>query len=88
MAESIGVITRKGQVTIPVEMRRSLGLKEGDRVAFQVDGKVVRIMPLDSWVARTAGIFKSDLPPMTAEELREAAEIAIIEDVMERSQRD
>ena len=35
-------ITSKGQVTIPVEVRRELNLKAGDRVAFYLeDGKVV-----------------------------------------------
>ena len=28
-------ITSKGQVTVPVEVRRKLGLKQGDRVEFR-----------------------------------------------------
>jgi AbrB family looped-hinge helix DNA binding protein len=32
-------VTSKGQVTIPVEMRRQLGIKEGDKVVFINDGK-------------------------------------------------
>jgi AbrB family looped-hinge helix DNA binding protein len=31
-------VTSKGQVTIPIEMRRKLGLKEGDKVVFMEDG--------------------------------------------------
>jgi len=31
-------ITQKGQVTIPVAVRRSLGLKPRDRVVFTVEG--------------------------------------------------
>ncbi len=31
-------VTSKGQVTIPVEMRRKLGLKEGDKVVFFDEG--------------------------------------------------
>jgi antitoxin PrlF len=30
-------ISTKGQITVPVEIRRRLGLKEGDRVEFVVD---------------------------------------------------
>ena len=30
-------VTSKGQVTIPVEMRRKLGIKEGDKVVFIED---------------------------------------------------
>jgi AbrB family looped-hinge helix DNA binding protein len=85
MAESVGVITRKGQVTIPVDMRRSLGLKEGDRVSFVLEGKVVRIMPSGSVTARTAGMLKSSRPPVKEDEMRAVIETAIAEDVMERS---
>lgn len=31
-------ISSKGQVTVPLEIRRRLGLKEGDRVEFFVEG--------------------------------------------------
>jgi len=35
-------ISSKGQVTVPVDVRRRLGLKEGDRVEFAfVEGKAV-----------------------------------------------
>jgi AbrB family looped-hinge helix DNA binding protein len=36
-------VTSKGQVTIPVEMRRKLGLKEGDKVVFMEEGNRVVI---------------------------------------------
>ncbi len=81
-------MTRKGQVTVPAELRRELGLKEGDRVAFRVDGKEIRLRRSDSVVARTAGVFNKYVTEvLTAEELREAAEIAIAEDVVERGRR-
>ena len=46
-------LTRKGQVTIPVGVRRELGLKPGDKVRFVRAGKRVTIEavvepPLDS----------------------------------------
>ncbi|MGD0546968.1 MAG: AbrB/MazE/SpoVT family DNA-binding domain-containing protein [Terracidiphilus sp.] len=35
-------ISRKGQVTVPIEVRHRLGLKEGDRVEFVFeDGRTV-----------------------------------------------
>ena len=40
---SIGSVTTKGQVTIPKEIREALGLKEGDRVVFMIEGERVVI---------------------------------------------
>jgi len=34
-------ITQKGQVTIPVHIRRKLGLKTGQKVAFEEKGDVI-----------------------------------------------
>jgi AbrB family looped-hinge helix DNA binding protein len=34
----VSSVTSKGQVTIPVEMRRKLGIKSGDKVVFIEDG--------------------------------------------------
>lgn len=36
-----GSLTSKGQVTVPREIRRRLGLKSGDRVEFLVNGRSV-----------------------------------------------
>ncbi len=37
-------ITKKGQVTIPREVREKLGLKPGDRIVFTVeDGRIIGI---------------------------------------------
>jgi antitoxin PrlF len=38
-------ISSKGQITVPLEIRRRLGLKEGDRVEFVVEGERTIIRP-------------------------------------------
>jgi antitoxin PrlF len=38
-------ISSKGQITVPLEIRRRLGLKEGDRVEFVVDGERTIMRP-------------------------------------------
>lgn len=37
-------VMSRGQVTIPVDVRKALGVSEGDRVSFVVDGDEVRIV--------------------------------------------
>jgi AbrB family looped-hinge helix DNA binding protein len=80
MKQLTKVVSRKGQVTVPVEIRRQLGIKEGDRVTFVVEGEEIRLKRGDSVVQRTAGAFKDYGPRLTAEELREVAEEAFVED--------
>lgn len=38
MEISVGTVTSKGQVTIPKEIREMLGVIEGDKVIFLVEG--------------------------------------------------
>lgn len=37
-------VTSKGQVTIPQEVRRRLGVEPGSEVDFEVDGNTVRLV--------------------------------------------
>lgn len=37
-------VTSKGQVTIPVEVRKSLGIKAGDHLRFEQHGAEVRLV--------------------------------------------
>jgi AbrB family looped-hinge helix DNA binding protein len=78
------VVTRKGQITIPAEIRRALDLKEGDKVVVALEGDEVRLRAAGSVIARTAGLLKTRKPPLTAEDLRAAGEQAIAEDAVER----
>jgi AbrB family looped-hinge helix DNA binding protein len=57
-------ITSKGQITIPVEVRRILGVKAGDRLLFEKDGDGVRIRPVrsESVFAKYCGIGNPGIP--------------------------
>ncbi len=86
--EYLTVVTRKGQITIPAEMRQALGISEGDRVALILeDDHEVRLALSQSAVARTAGMLKSEQPPLSAEELRTAGEEAMAASAAERDGR-
>lgn len=39
-------LTSKGQITVPREVRRRLGLQTGDKLLFEDEGEVVRIRPV------------------------------------------
>ena len=40
----LGKVTSKGQVTIPVEIRKKLGIREGDKILFIEEGNKIIIM--------------------------------------------
>ena len=63
MTEYVTTVTQKGQVTIPGILRRALGLKPRDKVAFElVNGKVV-LYPVQSPVLTTYGAVKAKKRP-------------------------
>ncbi|MGB9105442.1 MAG: AbrB/MazE/SpoVT family DNA-binding domain-containing protein [Terriglobales bacterium] len=60
-----GVVTSKGQLVIPAELRRKHGIERGTRVRFdEADGGIL-VRPISNGaIARLRGILKGlDLPP-------------------------
>ena len=45
MKEITATITQRGQVTIPAEVRRALGVKPREKVSFTIDNGEVRLTP-------------------------------------------
>jgi antitoxin PrlF len=39
-------LTSKGQITVPREVRRALGVRAGDRLLFEGDEKGIRVLPI------------------------------------------
>ena len=55
-------VTRKGQVTIPADIRRGLTLREGDKVSFSLlsgESAVILVRPVQSIAEMTYGIVAS-----------------------------
>ena len=71
MNETITRITSKGQVTVPVVIRRALGLKPRDRIAFSLEDGVATLLKAESVVDKLAGSVKYDGPPLDFKKLRE-----------------
>ncbi len=85
MLQRTARITSKGQVTIPAEVRRILGVRPHEKVAFIVERNQVRLAPAQSVVARTAGMLKSSRPRLSSREEKIAAEETMAEEAEGRS---
>jgi antitoxin PrlF len=45
MHQPLTVVTRKGQITIPADIRRKLGIKVGDKIALTVEEDRMSLTP-------------------------------------------
>jgi antitoxin PrlF len=72
MKEIISTLSSKGQVTIPAEVRRHLGLKEGDKLSFIIEneGNVRVETPRYRGVASLRGAAGKLKRPLSWEEMR------------------
>ena len=83
MAES--KLTSKGQTTIPIEIRRKLKLKPGDRIELHVqpDGKVV-LIPLNVDILEFKGMLGRPRRRLSIEQMDEAIRKAAVERAMRK----
>jgi AbrB family looped-hinge helix DNA binding protein len=90
MKELLSVVTRKGQITLPAEIRKSLGIKEGDKVALSLaeldEGKVI-LRPVRSAAEMTFGAVAPRKRPEDFQELRQQFEEGIAEEAMAETAR-
>jgi AbrB family looped-hinge helix DNA binding protein len=73
MKEQLTAVTRKGQITVPADIRTALGLQIGDKVAVSLDeGGVLcaNLRPVRSVADVTFGALKPRGLPEEAENLR------------------
>ena len=71
MVNQITTVSTKGQLVIPAEMRASLGLKPGTRVALRLEGSRIILEPVtEKMVDELNGIFRGG-PSMSDELMRE-----------------
>src|SRR5689334_12105269 len=87
MREHLTRVTRKGQITVPVEVRRALGLQEGDSVAVLLEDGRATLERRPSFVARTAGMFKPNRPPHDPAQEQEEFEQGVADDVRSELER-
>ncbi|MCL4386421.1 MAG: AbrB/MazE/SpoVT family DNA-binding domain-containing protein [Actinobacteria bacterium] len=87
MKEILTTITKKGQVTIPVEIRRLLGFKAKDKVAFRIDGDNVRLAPAKYNLETVYGVVKPLNKPEDFKKLKQTAIKEHVKKVMEEMEK-
>ena len=87
MKELISAITQRGQVTIPVEVRRLLGLKPRDRVAFEIGGNEVRLVPVRFTLESAYGSVPSHGKPQDLKKLSRQVKEARAEAIVRSMQK-
>jgi antitoxin PrlF len=70
MPHFVSSVSPKGQITIPLEIRKRFGIKPRDKVAFEIEGDSVKIAPV-SFTLETA--FGSVTPINRPEDFKELA---------------
>ena len=68
-----GTLSSKGQITIPLEVRKRLGLHQGDKLEFVLEGNATTIRPsrrTENPFAQFRGALANELPGTVAEIVR------------------
>ena len=82
-------VTRKGQITIPIEFRRDLGIDAGDSVVVERVGDTLVLRRSGSTTERTYGAlakYRRDRP-LSINEVKEAFEQAVVDEYLESEAR-
>ena len=78
------IVNDRGQITIPVQLRRQLGLKSGDsiRLSFDEEKKALSLKPLAS-IREAYGILPKPDKKRGIQQMTEAVELAVAEACVE-----
>ncbi|MDP1809134.1 MAG: type II toxin-antitoxin system PrlF family antitoxin [Actinomycetota bacterium] len=78
------VLSAKGQVTIPAPVRKALGLKPGDRIAYKIDKDRAELIPIKGTILDAAGSIKPKTKGETLTEIRAAVKKRVAKAVVEK----
>ena len=76
---AIARVSRRYQVVIPREIRKALGIKEGDKILFEIEGDEIRIRKLRNFLELEGSLKGKSLSP---EVVRDRAEEEIAKDAL------
>jgi antitoxin PrlF len=69
---SASILSSKGQIVIPKEVRDKLGLHTGDRVQFVEDGAGFKLVPATRDIRELRGIVARPRRPVSIEQMNKA----------------
>ena len=67
---AVSIITKKGQTTIPKEIRTFLKLEAEDKILYQVENDKVIMRPLKGSILDLRGSIKTEEKPVDFERIR------------------
>lgn len=73
MKHVLASVTKRGQVTIPSEVRRLLGITPPQKVAFEIDGNDVRLVSAGPSLKEVFGAVRPSSKPEDFERLTQEA---------------
>ena len=79
MRQITTTVTQRGQVTIPAEVRRVLGVKHRDKVTFTIKNGEVRLAPAAFSLESAFGSVKPSKSPEDFDEVSRLAKEAKVE---------
>ncbi len=68
-SEISATVSSKGQIVIPADVRRRLGLVRGSVLRFQMDDEGVRLLPAAGDVRRLKGRIQAPSQPVSLEDM-------------------
>ncbi|GEM_PF-1666768 len=74
----IATITAEGQITIPSEIRRQLGMSRGGQVHLECQEGTLRLTPVIDDIRAAFGLLKAN-KSVSLEEMESAIEQAVVE---------
>lgn len=73
MSNYISSVSPKGQITLPLEVRKHLGIKTKDKVIITLEGDDIRVIPVKSSLAAGFGSVPPLKQPLTWKQIEEIA---------------
>ena len=85
MKMSVSVLTKKGQTTIPKDIRNFLNLAPNDKILYLMEGNKVVIKPLKGNILDLKGSVKTKGKPIDFKKLRSETKKKVARKIVEES---